>query len=65
MNRKTSKMPGNTPVTKNRAIDSSMATPYTIKIIEGGINKPNVPEPARVPSGALALHLIFFTSLQG
>ncbi len=26
--------------------------PGTGKIIEGGINKPNVPEPARVPSGA-------------
>ena len=49
MNRPTNIRPGKTPAKNKRAIDTSAATPYTINIIDGGINKPNVPEPAKVP----------------
>ena len=50
MNSVASRMPGSTPPMKSLEIDTSAATPYTIMMIEGGINRPSVPAPARVPS---------------
>ena len=43
-------IPGSTPATNRRAIDTSAATPYTIMMIEGGISKPSVPAPASEPT---------------
>jgi len=50
MNSDASRMPGSTPPMKSLEIDTSAATPYTIMMIEGGISRPSVPAPARVPS---------------
>ncbi len=33
----------------SREMDWSVATPNTIRMIEGGISRPRVAEPARVP----------------
>src|SRR5690606_32732552 len=37
------------PAMKSFDIDTFAATPYTIKMIDGGINSPKVPAPASVP----------------
>ena len=42
-------MPGSTPAMNSLAIDTSAATPYTIMMIDGGIKRPSVPAPAKVP----------------
>ena len=35
---------------KSWAIDTSALTPYTIMMMEGGINSPSVPAPASEPT---------------
>ena len=42
-------IPGSTPATNSRAIDTSAAMPYTIMMIEGGMSSPSVPAPASEP----------------
>tara|TARA_B100002052_G_scaffold293329_1_gene316287 strand:+ start:292 stop:927 length:636 start_codon:yes stop_codon:yes gene_type:complete len=55
-------IPGKIPAINNFAIDSCTVTPYIIKIIEGGINKPRVPDPAKLPSKILSGYLLFLNS---
>ena len=51
----TSRMPGTTPARNSRPIEVSVAIPYRIIVIDGGIRMPSVPpahtEPAANPSG--------------
>ena len=42
-------IPGKTPAINNLEIDTCANTPYTINIIDGGIRRPRVPEPANDP----------------
>ena len=61
MNRLTSKSPGKTPAIKRRPIEVSVAIPYTIMVIDGGIKIPSVPpaaiDPAATPSGKLRFRI--------
>ena len=48
MNMNTSMTPGRNPAMKSRAIETSATKPYTMSMIEGGISRPRVPDPASV-----------------
>ena len=43
-------MPGSTPAMNSCEIDTSADTPYTIMMMDGGINRPSVLAPASVPT---------------
>ena len=49
MNRIMSMMPGKIPAINKRVMETSAATPYTIMMMDGGIKKPSVEEPAKLP----------------
>ena len=55
MNRPVSKRPGSTPARNKRPIEVSVAMPYRMKVIDGGIKIPSVPpaqiEPVATSSG--------------
>src|SRR6056300_2064688 len=61
MKRPTSISPGKTPAKNSRPMDVSVAIPYTIIVIDGGMRIPRVPpaaiEPAATPSGKLRLRI--------
>src|SRR5690606_2013221 len=49
MNRPITITPGNTPAINSRAMQRSAATPYTIRMMDGGLSRPQLAEPATVP----------------
>ena len=55
-------IPGRIPAINSLAIESSIVTPYIINIIDGGINNPRVPEPAKLPRRIFSGYFLFLNS---
>src|SRR3989339_365784 len=62
MNREANKIPGRIPAMNNFPMDCSVRMPYTIKMVDGGINIPRLPAAATVPAARPMSYLYRFIS---